>query len=53
MMMNCFCAMVDQRKAFSLISNRDYYQRSSLSPISDMSRAGLESAQSLSSDLVE
>ena len=35
MMMNCFCGMVDRRKAFSLISNRDHCQRSSQSRISD------------------
>ena len=40
MMMNCFCSMVDQRKAFSLISSWDHCQRSSPSRISDMPRAG-------------
>ena len=25
-MMNCFCGMVDRRKAFSLISSWDFYQ---------------------------
>ena len=34
MMMNCFCGMVDRRKAFSLISSRDHCQRSSPSRIS-------------------
>ena len=34
MMMHCFCGMVDWRKAFSLISNRDHCQRSSPSRIS-------------------
>ena len=34
-MMNCFCGMVDRRKAFSLISSRDHCQRSSPSRISD------------------
>ena len=29
MVMNCFCGMVDPRKAFSLISSRDHCQRSS------------------------
>ena len=33
-MMNCFCGMVDRRKAFSLISSRDHCQRSSPSQIS-------------------
>ena len=27
MMMNCFCGMVDQLNAFSLISSRDHCQR--------------------------
>ena len=52
-MMNCFCGMVDQWKAFSLISSRDHCQRSSPSRISDMPRAGFEPAQNLSSGLVE
>ena len=42
-MLNCFCGMVDQRKAFSLISSR----------ISDTPRAGFEPAQNLSSGSVE
>ena len=29
MMINCFCGMVDRRKAFSLISSLDHCQRSS------------------------
>ena len=37
MMMNCFCGMVDRRKAFSLISSRDHCQRSSPTRISDTS----------------
>ena len=41
MMMNCFCRMVDCRKAFSLISSRHHCQRSSTSRISDTPRAGL------------
>ena len=53
MMMNCFCGMVDRRKAFSLIYSRDHCQRSSPSRISDTPRAGFEPAQSLSSALVE
>ena len=48
MMMNCFCGMVDRRKAFSLISSRDHCQRSSPSWISDTPRAGFEPAQNLS-----
>ena len=41
-MMNCFCAMVYRRKAFSLISSWDHCQRFSPSQISDMQRAGFE-----------
>ena len=39
-MMNCFCGMVDRRKAFSLISYLDHCQRSSPSWISEKPRAG-------------
>ena len=53
MMKNCFCGMVDRRKAFSLISSRDHRQRSSPSRISDKPRAGFEPAQNLSSGFVE
>ena len=53
MMMNCFCGMVDRRKALSLISSRDHCQRSSPSRISDTLRAGFETAQNLSSGFVE
>ena len=53
MMMNGFCGMVDRRKVFSLISNRDHCQRSSPSRISDTPWAGFEPALSLSSGLVE
>ena len=49
----CFCGMVDWRKAFSLISNRDHCQRPSPTRISDTPRTGFEPAQNLSSDLVE
>ena len=52
-MMNCFCGMVGRWKAFSLISSRDHYQRSSPSRISDTPRAGIEPPQNLSSGLVE
>ena len=51
MMMNCFCGMVDRRKAFSLISSRDYCQRSSPSRISDTPRAGFEPAQNRNNGL--
>ena len=53
MMMNCFCDIVDQRKAFSLISNQDHCQRLSPSRISDTPPAGFEPAQNLSSGFVE
>ena len=53
MMMNCFCGMVDQQKAFSLISSQDHCQRSSPSRISDTAREGFKSAQNMSSSLVE
>ena len=53
MMKNYFCGMVDRRKAFSLISNWDHCQRSSLSGVSYMPRAGFEPAQNLNSGLVQ
>ena len=48
-----FCGMVDQRKAFSLISSQDHFHGSSPSQISNMPQAGFESAQNLSSGLVD
>ena len=45
MMMNCFCGLVDQQKAFSLISIRDRCQRSSPLRISDRPRTRFELAQ--------
>ena len=48
-----FCGMVDRRKAFTLISSRDHCQRSSPSGISDTPRQRFETAQNLSSGLVE
>ena len=53
MMKNCFCGMVDRRKAFSLISSWDHCQRSSPSRICDMPQAGFEPTQNLSSGFVE
>ena len=53
MVINYFCGMVDQRKAFSLISSRDNCQRSSPLQISDTPQAGFEPVQNLSSGLVE
>ena len=52
MMMNCFCGMVEQRKAFSLISSRDHCRRSLPLRISDRPQAGFEPEQNLSSGLV-
>ena len=52
-MMNCFCGMVDRRKAFTLNSSRDHCQRFSPSRISDRPRAVFEPALNLSSGLVE
>ena len=48
-----FCGMVDQWKAFNLISSQDHCQRSSPLRISDTPWAGFEPAQNLSSGLVE
>ena len=42
MVMNCFCGMVDQRKAFSFISSHEHCQRSSPSQISDTLQAGFQ-----------
>ena len=53
MIINCFCGMVDQWKAFSHISSQDHCQRSSPSKITDMLQAGFEPAQKLSSGFVE
>ena len=53
MMMNCFCSIVDRRKAFSLISRQYHCQRSSPSQIFDTPRAGFEPAQNLSSGFDE
>ena len=53
MMMNCFCGMVDRRKAFNLISSWDHCQRPSPSRISDTPGARYEPAQNLSSGFVE
>ena len=38
--LNCFCGIVNRRKAFRLISSRDHCQRSSPSRISDTPQAG-------------
>ena len=53
MMINYFYGMVDQRKAFGLLSSRDHCQRSSSLWISNMPQAGFEPAQNLSSAFVE
>ena len=52
MMINCFCGMVDRRKAFSRISSWDHCQRSSPSGNSDTPRAEFEPAQNMSLGLV-
>ena len=51
MMMNCFCGMVDRRKAFR--TSRDHCQKSSPSRISDTPQAGFEPPQNLSLGFVE
>ena len=53
MIMNCFCGMVDWRKAFSLTSNRNLCQRSSSSRISDLPQAEFEPTQNPSSGFDE
>ena len=53
MMMNCFCGMIDQRKAFGLISSQEHCQRSSPLQISNMQRAGFQPAQNVSSSITE
>ena len=40
-LMNCFCGMTDQGKAFSITSSQDHCQRFSPPHISDMPQAGL------------
>ena len=52
-MINCFCSMVVQRKAFSVISSQDHYQSSSPSQISDTLQAGFEPAPNFTWGLVE
>ena len=53
MLMNCFCGMVDRRKAFSFISSQHQCQKFSPSRISDRTGAGFEPAKNLGSGLVE
>ena len=53
MVMNCFCGMVDRRKAFSLISSRDHCQKFSPSRNSNSPQAGFEPAQNLNSGFAE
>ena len=48
-----FCGLLDQQKAFSLVSNREYYQRFSPSLISDTLQAGFVPAQNLILNYVE
>ena len=47
MVMNCFCGMVDQRKAFSFISSHEHCQRSSPLQMSDTLQAGFQPVQNL------
>ena len=53
MTMNCFSKMIARRKVFNFISKRDHCQRFSPSQIFDTPRAVFESAQNLSSSLIE
>ena len=53
LMIHCFCGIVNRRKVFSLISRQNHCQRSWPTRISDTPQAGFESAQNLSSGLVE
>ena len=53
LMMNCFCKIVDRRKALSIIFSQDHCRRLSLSQISGTPRARFEPAQNLSSAHVE
>ena len=51
--MNCFCGMVDRRKAFSLNTSMDHCQRSSPSRVSDTPRGRFEPAQTQCLSFVE
>ena len=53
LLLNCFCGMVDQPKAFSLISSQDHCQRSSPLQISNKLWARYEFVQNLSSGVAE
>ena len=53
MMVDCFCGMVDRRKALNLISSRDHYQRLSPLEISDTLQTRSEPLQNLSSGFME
>ena len=53
MMMNCFCGMVHQRKEFRLFLSWDHCQKSSPSRTSNISQAGFEPVQNLSSGFIE
>ena len=52
-MINCFCGIVDRRKACGLISSGSHCQRSWRSRISDTPLAGFQPAQNLSSGFVQ
>ena len=53
MMMNCFCKMVEKRKAFSIISSWDHCQRFSPLFISKVLWVGFEPANNLNSGFFE
>ena len=53
MMMNCFCGMVDRRKAFIALFPAGTIVRDPHHRESPTRRAGFEPAQNLSSGLVE
>ena len=53
MMMNCFCGIVHQRKEFRLFLNWGHHQKSSPSRTSNISQAGFEPVQNLSSGFIE
>ena len=53
MMINRFCGMANQQKAFSHFSSQDHFQWSSQLRITNMPQAGFEPAQNLSSGFDE
>ena len=53
MIMNCFREIIDQRKAFSLISSWNHCHRFSPPQISNVPQAGFEPALNLSLNFIE